>query len=308
MKFQSKIYREMIKYTLQKDGFVGELHIGTKYPEKVIIRPGGIGKPLKYFSEASRFLGDTGCSVIIIGLYLWDGMSREAAFIPIDYVEKAIEAAKRDLEKESGCKEFKFSICGFSLGASYSLAAASLIPEISAVVAASPYDYVIEATKKNKPLSKSSFSYHGKELPFLELEILRYDLLRLYLNIERDENYGRKRAFRYILDHTEKDENAIIKTENMKADVLLIAPSFDDFWPSEKAVERIEKRLSENNYEFSVKTVIIEGGSHILGLDIDLNDRKLKSTLTALKENPTRCSEALMESVGIINSFYENEF
>lgn len=287
---------------------MGELYIGTKNPEKVIIRPGGIGKPLKYFAQASRFLLDTGCSVMLIGLYLWDGMSREAAFIPVDYVEKAIIAAKRDLEKELSRKEFKFSICGFSLGASYALAAASLIPEISAVVAASPFDYIIEATKKTKPLDKSSLSYHGKELPFLELRILRYDLLRLYLNIERDKSYGRRRMLRYILDHTEKSENAVIKTENMKASVLLIAPSYDDFWPSEEAVKRIENRLCEKSYPYPVKTVIIDGGSHILGIDEDINDRKIKYLLKSLGKNPDRCVQALMESVQIINDFFEKDF
>ncbi len=290
------------KYNIDRDGFVGELFVGDKYPEKVVIRPGGAGMKREDFTAASEFLADAGFSVLIIGLYLWDGMSRDAAFIPIDYVERAIAAAKRDI----ALPRMKFAICGYSLGASYSLAAASVIPEISRVAAASPFDYVMEACKNLKPLGISSFCFRGKELPFVKLRILDYDLLRLMIRIKRDKSYGSKRALRYIYDHTPLNDEAAVPVENMHADVLLLASENDDLWPSGEAVRRMSERLEKNNYAYEVRTHIYDKGSHILGISADLSSKKnrfLYKNLEAFKNDPDGAKEALLDSLEKIISF-----
>jgi len=56
---------------------------------------------------------------------------------------------------------------GISAGAKYAITAASLIPDVSLVIAGSPFDYTTEAFKGTKALNQSTFSWRGKPLPYV---------------------------------------------------------------------------------------------------------------------------------------------
>lgn len=290
---------EVIKFTLEKDGFKGTYYEG-KIKDKVIIYTGGAGLNEKITNNSSEFLRNQGYSVLVLGFYLWKGLPKEMYHIPVEYVEKAVNWLK---EKK---KISKIGIMGTSTGAGYILLSASLIPEISCVVAVSPLDYVMEGVRgKFKPQNCSVYKYKGQDVPYTEFNVLHSNLFKELRKFFKNKNYSNKQMNRYAYDIANYTEESRIKVENIEADILLIAPKYDDSWPSTEAVNRIEKILRKNNYSYRVKKVIYEKGSHILGY------WKLNKTLKFLmkymypleKKYPLECEKARQESAQVILDF-----
>lgn len=68
----------------------------------------------KYCMKDSEYLRKAGYSVLVLGFYYWKGMPKAMRAIPVEYVEKAVEALRR-----SGFE--KIGIHGISSGAAYAL-------------------------------------------------------------------------------------------------------------------------------------------------------------------------------------------
>ena len=75
--------------------------------------------------------------------------------------------------------------------------------------------------------------------------------------------------------------------ENMKADVLLIAPERDNEWPSPAAVRRMEQKLKDVSYPHRVKAVIYPHASHLLGT---WPPESWKKAFPAEKKWPEECN------------------
>ena len=144
-------------FSLEKDGFVGQLYTGTRAPGKAILYVGGAGCKKKMTLMMGQYLVDAGFTVLFLGFYLWDDLSKDMWNIPVDYAGRAAAWLKKN-----GC-----DICmiGTSTGAGYTLLSASLVPEISGVVALSGFDHVMEGCKFfHKP---SGHSVYGSSIiPF----------------------------------------------------------------------------------------------------------------------------------------------
>ena len=126
-------------FSLEKDGFVGQLYTGTRAPGKAILYVGGAGCKKKMTLMMGQYLVDAGFTVLFLGFYLWDDLSKDMWNIPVDYAGRAAAWLKKN-----GC-----DICmiGTSTGAGYTLLSASLVPEISGVVALSGFDHMMEGCK-----------------------------------------------------------------------------------------------------------------------------------------------------------------
>ena len=75
------------RFSLNKDGFVGELYTGTRCPGKAVLYVGGAGCKRRMTLMMGRFLVDAGFTVLFLGFYLWDGLSKDMWNIPVDYAE-----------------------------------------------------------------------------------------------------------------------------------------------------------------------------------------------------------------------------
>ena len=140
---------EIKRCSLEKDGFIGVYFPGKKFSETAIIAAGGASCDKKTSISMCRYLRKAGYNVLVLGFYMWNGMSKELVSIPVDYVENAVKWLKmKNISKN--CNDCRFH------GAGYTLLAASLIPDISCVVPVVTYDYVMEGTtSKFKRLHKS---------------------------------------------------------------------------------------------------------------------------------------------------------
>lgn len=294
-------------YTLEKDGFRALWFEGKMYRDKVIIYMGGAKCNEKISVESSEYLRAAGYSVLCLGFYLWDGLPKEMYKIPVEYVEKAVAELKAN-------GYTKIGIQGASTGAGYALLCASLIPEISCTVAPVPYDYVMEGMKNDLfPLGFAVYEHHGKSLPYSRYICLDNGLVKAlagFFKCKKEKGYKMAHVMRYAYDTSDENEASRIKVENMKSDLLIMAPDHDDCWPSEQAVPRIERILKERNYPYRVKAIIYKNASHALGMNMDNIQKNpvmrllIGMTMPAMKEHPKECWEACEDSMKEILAFW----
>lgn len=291
------------QYTLQEDGFRAVWFEGTKYSKKAIIFMLGARCGEKNTIDSSLRLRNEGYSVLCLGFYLWKGMPKKMYNIPVEYVERAVTELKAN-----GFE--KIAIHGMSTGAGYALLCSSLIPEISCTIATVPYDYVMEGLKNDLfPTGFSVYTYRGKAVPFSRYACLNDGVLnglKGYFKFRKQRGNEEIRVGRYAYDTSEETEESRIKVENMKSDLLIMAPEWDEAWPSEQALPRIERILKENNYSYRVKAIIYKKANHALGIEMSGNMLKLaKRLMPSERKYPEECERARKDSVKQVLDFLE---
>ena len=125
---------------LEKEGFMAHYYPGNRDTNIAIISVGGASCDEKTSIAMSGFLRRAGYNVLVLGFYLWKGLSKDLCAVPIDYVEHAVKWLKTEQKIE------KIAMTGASTGAGFTLNCAARIPEITCVIPVVPYDYVLEGT------------------------------------------------------------------------------------------------------------------------------------------------------------------
>lgn len=287
---------------LEENGFYGYFREGTSHVDKAMICMSGSDGKKELAIDVAEEIWNEGYSVLALGFHAWEGLPQERSLIPVDYMERAV---KWLLAWENGQIQ-KVGVKGSSMGAQYALLCASLIPEISCVIVATPYDYVLECVDdKFRRTGKSTYSWRGEEVTYSPSVLLDNSVPGLIWKCAIDKHYGLKRMLRFYYDKNPLTEESRIRVENMNADVLLLAAENDDSWPSEIAARRVEDILNGCNYPHRVKAVIYEKGSHAIGCL--LHNEKIRKTMTnmlpAEKKYPKECEEARQDSVRQIIDF-----
>ena len=276
------------KYTVAEDGFVGYWHPADGHAGKAIIVFPGSGADYELTRKGSEFLRNAGWSCLLVAFAGWDGLPEDPVLAPVEYAEKAAMVLK-----EAGYE--KVGAYGISAGAKYAITAASLLPDISLVIAASPFDYTTEAFKGTKALNQSTFSFRGKPLPYDPTVTLHRNILSVLLRTA-----GMRRMLRGCYQENVQTEEARIKVENMRADFLMQCPGYDDCWPSDEAVPRMKKLLDEAGYPYRVQATVYEKGSHLLCGDLMASPEYLKSMkkiLQAEYADQAACNKAREDSM-----------
>lgn len=290
--------------TLKNNGFSAYYFQGKISPEKAIIVVGGASCNEKVTLAMSQVYVKTGYNVLVLGYYMWKGLPQSLAGIPVDYCEKAVKWLKN--EKHIA----KIAMTGASTGAAYTMLCASYISDITCVIPVVPFDYVLEGTTStNKRMHCSIYTYHGKDVPYSPMEQLDNGMLWWLREAKKAEGYGLSRFMRWGYDVSAPclTEESRIKTENMNADVLLLAVKNDDCWPSDIALPRIVDNLKSAGYQHKVEYHIYEKGSHALTDGLDKSGLFLKflikTMVPAEKKYPKECEEARQDSFRRILKF-----
>lgn len=289
------------RYDLKKDGFCGRWFEGTTEREKVVIAIPGTGTAEENMMKLLGYIPKAGFSMLVIGHSVWnDELPSDPVQVPLDYVEKAISVLKED-----GFEHI--AMFGVSFGARYDLICASMFSDIEVVISAAPYDYITESVKGiTKPLNCSTITYKGKDLPYIDVEVLHHNIIGGFIKLLFAKGYGLGNMMRWGYDSCIEEERARVLCENITADVLLLAPAVDDCWPSDVAVPRIEKRIKDAGKVKRLKTVIYPNASHIIALDLDATPdrkKKMQSMLNMEKNDPAACDKARRDSMNEVISF-----
>lgn len=302
----------MYKCTLEKEGFLGTFYESEVPTDKAIILVGGSGEKRDFVEKRATALWKEGFHVLSLGYYLWKPLSPQTVRIPVDYVEKAVDFLKHKCPVPIA----KIGMTGLSLGAAYTLLCAFYLPDISCVVSVSGFDFVVEGCKNMVFLQhKSYFSFHGEDVPYEPAEALSHlgKNLRAWKN---DPRYGSKAMNRFYYNECFRDRTDVsrIKVENIKGDVLLLAPAYDDTWPSDLAFPRIMKVLDEKPFSYRHECVIYEKASHYLAVPSEAMAQKGKTEedmqkilarfMTMEAKYPEECKKAREESWQKLVSFF----
>ena len=252
------------QYTVQEDGFRAVWFEGSMDRQHAVIYMTGARCGERITTDSAQYLVEAGYSVLCLGFYYWKGMSDNLDSIPVEYVERAVTELQRN-------GYGRIAIHGISTGAGYALLCASLIPDISCVLAIVPYDYVMEAMKHDLfPLGRAVYTHRGKSLPYSRYTCVNDGLLkglRQFFACRKEKGYRLTHMGRFGYDTSDENEPSRIKVENMRARVLLIAADKDDAWPSDVAVPRMERILKEAGYPYPVTAIVYEKASHALGIN-----------------------------------------
>lgn len=302
----------MYECTLEKEGFLGTLYESKVPTDKAVILVGGSGEKRDFVELRAKALCDEGFNVLSLGYYLWKPLSAQTVRIPVDYADKAVGFLKN-------CERLnirKIGMTGLSLGAAYTLLCASYLPDISCVVSVSGFDFVVEGCKNALfRQHKSYFSYHGEDVPYEPAEALSH-LGRTLRDLKHDTRYDFKAMNRFYYNECFKDRTdcSRIKVENIKGNVLLLAPAFDDTWPSDIAFPRIMQVLEEKKFPYRHECVIYEKASHYLAVPPECmrlngkSEEALQKTLakfmTMEAKYPAECRKARLESWEKLVAFF----
>ncbi len=247
-------------YRVKTDGFHGELFIPAedRYPGKVLICFSGSDGRF----ELSRMLADVfrsnGLTALALAYVKEEGLPTRFSGIPVDLLE-ATAKRMHDIGYE------KVGLWGISKGAELALTAGSLLPGlINAVIAVAPMNTVCQGFAKEKGISLiqgSSWSFHGKELPYTAFKTEKFPLGSIIYKSLLAGEVTMYDLYLPVVQHPEPD--AVIKVENITGPVLLISSKMDTMWPSELAAEEIMKRLREHDFPYYYRHLSYDCGSHM---------------------------------------------
>ena len=245
-------------FSLEKDGFVGELYTGTRTPGKAILYVGGASCGKKMTLMMGRYLANAGFTVLFLGFYLWDGLSKDMWNIPVDYAERAAAWLKKN----------GYDVCmiGTSTGAGYTLLSASLVPQIGGVVALSGFDHVMEGCKFfHKPSGHSVYEFHGEEYPFSRFDIISEGWAKAFQTAKRD-GVSMAGFMRYGYERSNYIPASRIRVENICGDILFLGPTHDSAWPSDAAEKRMMNVLEEAGFQHHAELKLYDSKAHGLGV------------------------------------------
>ena len=139
------------------DGFTGTLFCLETHDDRVIIVLQGL-KGLELPEKYARLFAQKGYAALAMTYYGAAGLPKKMCAVPLDMFESAVKKLK-----ESGFE--RIGIYGNSKGAGMALLAAAYVPEISLVIAASPFGHIFQGRGKN--VCRSMVKFHGNGLPYV---------------------------------------------------------------------------------------------------------------------------------------------
>lgn len=144
------------------NGLQGTLFLPNDNPnQKVIICLSGSDGGIP--NEMASIFASHDLASISLGYFAHEGLPKNLSQIPMEYFEKALEF----LETHPNTKGAEIAVVGGSRGGELALLLASRYTQISSVVAYAPSYVLWSGYGDYKEMKRSSWSYQGKELPFL---------------------------------------------------------------------------------------------------------------------------------------------
>lgn len=247
-------------FRVNTDGFYGELFIPEedKFPEKALICFSGSDGGIELAKTLAGVFQSQGLTTLALAYVLEEGLPQQFSRVPID----TLEAAAKRLH-DMGYK--KVGLWGISKGAELALLAGSLMPElVNAVIAVAPMNTVCQGFGKDKGIvfiPGSSWSFHGKELPYSSYGMEKFPLGQILWKSIKIKDVTMYDLYLPLVQNPNPD--AVIKAENITGPILLISSKMDNMWPSEVAAKQIMKRLKDHNFPYEYKHLSYDYGGHM---------------------------------------------
>lgn len=204
----------------------------------------------------SALLASRGIAALALAPFGIPPLSRALVEIPVERVG----AALKRLAAAEGVDPERIGVSGTSKGAELALLAASIFPEVKAVVAFMPSSVLWSGVGRGYE-KRASWTLGGTPLPFVSP---RYDRLaprsKGPLHLEP--------MYRAALSEIPEDHPAWIPLERTSAAVLLLSPEEDAVMPSALMGSQIEMRLKKAGFARPFRHRTYPGAGHLIGSDL----------------------------------------
>ena len=264
-----------MKLCVKNDGFQGALFESSARSFAIICVSGSEGG-LFGAKQIARAFHREGISALALAYFNTRQTPRALCEIPVETVERAVLFLRRRGYERVG-------IYGFSKGAELALLAASLIPDLSLVIAASPACCVFEGfTPQKMPAGRSSWTWRGEPLPYVPMPGLDEACMQ---EKRKAHAFGFTEEYTRWLDQSASEETAIA-AERANGAILLLSAKDDEMWPAERMANTVVSRLQQKNFPYPYHHAVYAPASHLLA-PINLPFRFLFATERA---NPKACN------------------
>ena len=272
---------ERFKYL--KDGFEGILYRAQRNDDRLLIVVQGL-KGLDLPSKYAAFFAGKGYSTLAMSYYGGEGQKKGMRAIPLEQFQAACDEMKRMGFKRIG-------IYGNSKGAGMALLAASVVPDISLVIAASSFGHIMQGTGgPGEDPCKAMVSFNGRDFPYVKKERLFSSFIGRCV---REHNIKLLYFFdEWDIKGTSENE---IPVERINGDILFLTSTHDESVPAKRDAELLVKRLQRSGFKHGFKHINSETGSHNLGY-FPVNNNMLPRE----KKYPEECQKAREETLAII--------
>lgn len=203
---------------------------------------GGSTGGFMWSEQIAALLSSKGYAALALSYFDYQGnygLPNKLVEIPLDYIENALEY----LKKHQDVNPNKIGIIGISKGAELSILLSSLTSQyLAAVIGYVPSSHVFEGISMGNNEAKSSWTYEGKTVNFID-----YPKDTVF-TMDMDTSTIRKIHERALLEaDSQKMKAARIKVEDIHCPILLISGEKDATWPSSRMCETIIESLKKDN-------------------------------------------------------------
>lgn len=268
---------------------------GTSLKRPTIIVVSGSEGRIEKAQAIAEVFAQRGYSALAVCYFGMDGTSPNLSRIPLEIIENAIGW----LKNQDTVDEKRIGIYGRSKGGELVLAAASIFPDLTCVIANTPSCYVYEGLKNGIPSRQSSWSYCGKEFPFLKFSFSV--LFRMSIRMILKQKDLVRWMYRQIITNA-KTEDANIAVEKINGPILFLSSEADTIWPSLLHCETAMSRLREKNFRYPYKHCTYERAGHMLTLPYQ-SISSLKKCNGFLEEWEKACVDSWKQTIDFLDKW-----
>jgi esterase/lipase len=262
--------------------------------KRAIIVLGGQSSLNEVATKVSKRFYDRGFTALGILYYNSDELPDTLYQVPLDQFDEIIKFLHQEHYKD-------ISIYGIGKGGELALLIASLFNEdIKDCIALSPSHVVWEglrgrALMLNHKSFHSEFTYKGKDIPFTELKLKYYEIIKNYLK-----NKEMSARARYIAQLDKLNLEAIIPAYKIKGGIMLIYSKNDLSWPSDVFVNELINYLKDNNFKNDLKVLEENRLGHLMA-PIDPKLKKFGNDLDKIEIEREIKEEVFIETIKFLN-------
>lgn len=251
-------------FEIEKDGFYGTYYEDPNGSDCTMIGLFG-DDPNDYMAKCgAKWLHSRGVNVMCMS----PGKKNYSHVnFPLERIQTAI-----DWLKSHGSR--KVGIMGMSTAGMDSIAAASLLPDLTLTFGITASDFVWQGFEQGKkdgcgewPIpNASTLSWQGKPLPYMPF-IYEHPVYWQKIEEETKGSGDIERSTCLFIDSEKAHqltEEQMIKVENIKGKLILVGADDDSFWEAGKYVRRMDKRLQERPHECEYEALAYEHGTHFV--------------------------------------------
>lgn len=246
---------------ISKNVVLGQAYGRIFYDERkgqqpaIIIVSGSDGR-IEKAQNIAQLLASRGFVALAVSYFGLAGLPKNLERIPLEILDESAQYLS-SLPQVDGNR---IGLYGRSKGAELALLASTYFQHFKCLVVNSPSSVVLEGINGWRNSRSSSWTYKGREIPYVKFQLKDFLLAKL-----------KKQTF------FKEQAEAEIAVEKYQGALLCIGAKHDEIWNSGSSIEQIAKRMKDRKHAAGIfETKIYENCGHMLTVAYQPNNRYKK--------------------------------